>query len=160
MRMVWFCFSLIKQMLIQHSSQFRELESTYPVISPRLIGILHILSSSMVLTGWWRHSGYPEHSSVLPAHTFVLTSSPYTGDSFGGGPESILINHAIIYRWTRNLVSAYLGGCGDNWGYRRCSYWFPASWRRSQHCGRDHRLKEMARTGQAGTGAVLQSRHC
>jgi hypothetical protein len=37
------------------------------------------------------------------------------GDSFGGDAELIIINHAVIYRWKRNLKSAYVDRCGDTW---------------------------------------------
>jgi hypothetical protein len=90
---------------------------------------------------------------------FSMTSYFVQDDSPLGGSWRITLNSARICRWKRNLASINDGRYGGNW--------FTSGWRhgptlRSMFAGTTRRItgKEMARTGQAGTGSVLQSTQC
>jgi hypothetical protein len=89
------------------------------------------------------------------------------GDSLRRGPELTVINDEIMYLWKRNLASICLDRCVDNWVTEDAEVVFPPPGdtgrhdathsRMSQperHAG-PHTLKEMARTGQVGTGSLL-----
>jgi hypothetical protein len=55
-----------------------------------------------------------QHFSSFTPITLLKFTDILQGDSFEGGPEFKIINHAILYRWKRNLASTYLNICGHN----------------------------------------------
>jgi hypothetical protein len=57
---------------------------------------------------------YFESSCFVSNIDVPLTVFVIQGDSFGASPELIIINHAISYRFKRNLVNMYLGRCEHN----------------------------------------------
>jgi hypothetical protein len=64
----------------------------------------------------------------LELHVQHLIWREIQGDSFGGGHELIIINHAIIYQLKRNLGSAYHGKCGEKWVREDVKFYFPSVW--------------------------------
>jgi hypothetical protein len=77
--------------------------------------------------------------------------SDLQGDSFRKGPDFIIINRAVIYRWKQELESTQLGICGDNWVTDDTGTGFP-------HLGDTdrHDAPMLANTAASVAGAIIE----